>query len=157
MVTSPTGVAALETQKPSFSAVNFARYYDGETDGRARRSRRACRNAPKKLAETSPPAGHLRNASRRSESCEQSAGCCGASRWSCWHVNVTAARLSQWWDRAVLAAEAALKEHERDDRDDEVARLKGKVGEMTMETELLREKIARLETGAPLARRRSRP
>jgi transposase len=72
-------------------------------------------------------------------------------------LNVTAARLSQWRDRALLAAEAALKERERDDRDDEIARLKGKVGEMTMETELLREKIARLEAGAPLARRRSRP
>ena len=71
-------------------------------------------------------------------------------------LNVTAARLSQWRDRALLAAEAALKERERDDRDDEIARLKGKVGEMTMETELLREKIARLEAGAPLARRRSR-
>ena len=71
-------------------------------------------------------------------------------------LNVTAARLSAWRDRALLAAEAALKERERDDRDDEIARLKGKVGEMTMETELLREKIARLETGAPLARRRSR-
>ena len=72
-------------------------------------------------------------------------------------LNVTAARLSQWRDRALLAAEAALKERERDDRDDEITRLKGKVGEMTMETELLREKIARLEAGAPLARRRSRP
>ena len=71
-------------------------------------------------------------------------------------LNVTAARLSAWRDRALLAAEAALKERERDDRDDEIARLKGKVGEMTMETELLREKIARLEAGAPLARRRSR-
>ena len=71
-------------------------------------------------------------------------------------LNVTAARLSQWRDRALLAAEAALKERERDERDDEIARLKGKVGEMTMETELLREKIARLEAGAPLARRRSR-
>ena len=71
-------------------------------------------------------------------------------------LNVTAARLSEWRDRALLAAEATLKERERDDRDDEVARLKGKVGEMTMETELLREKIARLEAGAPLARRRSR-
>ena len=71
-------------------------------------------------------------------------------------LNVTAARLSQWRERALLAAEAALKERERDDRDDEIARLKGKVGEMTMETELLREKIARLEAGAPLARRRSR-
>ena len=72
-------------------------------------------------------------------------------------LNVTAARLSQWRERALLAAEAALKERERDDRDNEIARLKGKVGEMTMETELLREKIARLEAGAPLARRRSRP
>ena len=72
-------------------------------------------------------------------------------------LNVTAARLSEWRDRALLAAEAALKERERDDRDDEIVRLKGKVGEMTMETELLREKIARLEAGAPLARRRSRP
>ena len=71
-------------------------------------------------------------------------------------LNVTAARLSEWRDRALLAAEAALKERERDDRDDEVARLKGKVGEMTMETELLREKIARPEAGAPLARRRAR-
>jgi len=72
-------------------------------------------------------------------------------------LNVTAARLSQWRDRALLAAEAALKEREHDDRDDEIARLKGKVGDMTMETELLREKIARLEAGSPLARRRSRP
>ena len=71
-------------------------------------------------------------------------------------LNVTAARLSRWRDRVLLAAEAALKERERDDRDDEIARLKGKVGEMTMETELLREKIARLEAGTPLARRRSR-
>ena len=72
-------------------------------------------------------------------------------------LNVTAARLSEWRERALLAAEAALKERERDDRDNEIARLKGKVGEMTMEAELLREKIARLEAGAPLARRRSRP
>src|SRR5512133_3240433 len=69
-------------------------------------------------------------------------------------LNVTAARLSQWRERAPLAAEAALKD--RDDRDDEIARLKSKVGEMAMETELLGEKIARLEAGAPLARRRSR-
>jgi hypothetical protein len=71
-------------------------------------------------------------------------------------LNVTAARLSEWRDRALLAAEAALNERDRDDRDEEIARLIGKVGEMTMETELLREKIARLEAGAPLARRRSR-
>ena len=50
-------------------------------------------------------------------------------------LNVTAARLSQWRDRALLAAAAALKERTGDDRDDEITRLKGKVGEMTMETE----------------------
>src|SRR5512144_69282 len=71
-------------------------------------------------------------------------------------LNVTTARLSEWRDRALLAAEAGLKERNSDDRNDAITRLKGKVGEMTMETELLREKIARLEAGAPLARRRSR-
>ena len=71
-------------------------------------------------------------------------------------LNVTAARLSSWRDQALLAAEAALKERERDARDEEIARLKGKVGAMTMEIELLSDKIARLEGGAPLARRRSR-
>src|SRR6266511_1481447 len=50
-------------------------------------------------------------------------------------LNVTAARLSAWRDQALLAAEAALKDRERDDRDAEIARLKGKVGEMTMENE----------------------
>lgn len=72
-------------------------------------------------------------------------------------LNVTAARLSTWRDPTLLAAEAALKEREHDDRDDEIARLKGKVGEMTMEIELLLDNIARLEAGNPLARRRSRP
>ena len=71
-------------------------------------------------------------------------------------TTVSVARLSDWRERALAGAATALKERERDDRDDEIARLKGKVGEMTMENELLREKIARLETGAPLARRRSR-
>ena len=71
-------------------------------------------------------------------------------------LNVTAARLSEWRDRALLSAAAALKEREHDDRDDEIARLKGKVGEMTMEIELLSDKIARLEGGVPLARRSRR-
>jgi len=71
-------------------------------------------------------------------------------------LNVTAARLSDWRDRVERAAETALKERTRDHRDDEISRLKGKVGEMTMENELLYEKIDRLEGGSPLARRRSR-
>ena len=46
-------------------------------------------------------------------------------------LNVTAARLSEWRDRVERAAETVLKERERDERDDEIARLKSKVGEMT--------------------------
>lgn len=71
-------------------------------------------------------------------------------------LNVTAARLSGWQDRALLGAGSALKDRERDRRDDEISRLKGKVGEMTMENELLREKIRHMESGSPLARRRSK-
>ena len=50
----------------------------------------------------------------------------------------------------------ALKERERDDRDDEIARLKAKVGEITMDNELLYSKIAAMEGKRPLAHRRSR-
>ena len=39
-------------------------------------------------------------------------------------------------ERALAGAATALKEHERDVRDDEIARLKSKVGEITMDNEL---------------------
>src|SRR5215212_6988519 len=71
-------------------------------------------------------------------------------------LNVTAARLGEWRDRALAGAEAAMKERERDARDDEVLRLKAKLGEVTMADELLERKIAALEDGRPLARRRPR-
>ena len=47
-------------------------------------------------------------------------------------LTLTAARLSEWRDRALAAAEAAMKERERDARDDEILRLKAKLGEVTM-------------------------
>ena len=71
-------------------------------------------------------------------------------------LNVTVARLSEWRDRALVAAEVAMKERERDGRDEELLRLKAKLGEVTMANELLEQKIAALEGGRPLARRRSR-
>ena len=71
-------------------------------------------------------------------------------------LNVTVARLSGWRDRALVGAEAAMKERERDSRDEELLRLKVKLGEATMANELLEQKIATLEGGRPLARRRSR-
>ncbi len=49
-----------------------------------------------------------------------------------------------------------MKERERDGRDEELLRLKAKLGEVTMANELLEQKIAALEDGRPLARRRSR-
>ena len=71
-------------------------------------------------------------------------------------LNVTAARLSEWRDRALVAAEAAMKERERDGRDEELLRLKAKLGEVTMANELLEQKITALEGGRPLGRRRPR-
>ena len=39
-------------------------------------------------------------------------------------TNVTVARLTEWRERALSGAATALKERERDGRDDEIARLK---------------------------------
>ena len=39
-------------------------------------------------------------------------------------TNVSIARLTEWRERALAGAATALKERERDDRDDEIARLK---------------------------------
>jgi transposase-like protein len=69
-------------------------------------------------------------------------------------TNVSVARLIEWRDRALAGAATALKERERDDRDDEIARLTSKVGEITMDNELLYAKIAALEGKRPLAHRR---
>ena len=71
-------------------------------------------------------------------------------------LNVTVARLTEWRDRALVGAETAMKERERDSRDEELLRLRAKLGEITMANELLEQKIAALEGGRPLARRRSR-
>ena len=69
---------------------------------------------------------------------------------------VTAAELSGWREAFLAAGEACLKSRPADARDDEIGRLKEKVGDLTMANELLEAKIERLETARPLARRRSR-
>ena len=71
-------------------------------------------------------------------------------------TNLPIQKLIKWRDRALEGAASALKERERDGRDDEIARLKAKVGEITMENELLYAKIDALENKGPLARRRLR-
>ena len=69
---------------------------------------------------------------------------------------VTAAELSGWREAFLDAGEASLKCRPADARDDEIGRLKEKVGGLTMANELLEAKIERLDTARPLARRRSR-
>jgi transposase-like protein len=71
-------------------------------------------------------------------------------------LGVTAAELAAWRDAVLAAGEASLKTRPADERDAEIARLKGKVGDLTMSNELLEAKIEKLEGGRPLARRRSR-
>ncbi len=71
-------------------------------------------------------------------------------------VGVPVHRLTEWRDRAFAGAEGALKDRARDERNEEIARLQAKVGEITMANELLYAKIDKLEGGRPLARRRSR-
>lgn len=72
-------------------------------------------------------------------------------------LSVTAATLSQWRERFLAAGQAALKSRPADERDEEVRRLQAKVGEITMQNELLRERARTTEAGLPLAQRRSRP
>jgi hypothetical protein len=69
---------------------------------------------------------------------------------------VTAAELSGWRDAFLEAGATGLKSRPRDDRDTRIAQLWAKLGEVTMDNELLQEKITRMEAGRPLARRRSR-
>ncbi len=72
---------------------------------------------------------------------------------------VTAADLSVWRDAFLEAGAASLKSRARDDRDETIDRLRTKVGELTMDSELLQAKIDRLEAGgggAPFGPRRSK-
>jgi transposase-like protein len=73
-------------------------------------------------------------------------------------LGVVASTLSLWREQFLAAGQSSLKGkgREMDERDEHVSRLKKKVGELTMDNELLREKIQRLEDNFPLARRRSR-
>jgi transposase-like protein len=70
--------------------------------------------------------------------------------------SITAARISQWRDAFLMAGSGAMKERPSDPRDKEIADLREKLGQTTMEVELLYRKIDHMEAGQPLRRRRSR-
>ena len=62
-------------------------------------------------------------------------------------------KLEQWRQKAETALEGALKERESDPADGQLAAAMQRIGELSMEIELLR---AKMERPGPLARRRSR-
>ncbi len=70
-------------------------------------------------------------------------------------AGITAAKVSEWRDQFVASGQAGLKSRAADGRDDELARLKALVGDLTMRLELSREAVQRLRGGAPLATGRS--
>jgi len=72
-------------------------------------------------------------------------------------LGVTAATLTAWRDAFLAAGEASLATRPADGEELESGRLKVRLGEMLLEQELLEAKIAALEEGRPLARRRSKP
>ena len=71
-------------------------------------------------------------------------------------LGIPAARLTTWREAFLGAGQDALKTPALDSHERELARLRQKLGEATMEIELLHEKMGRLETSRPLRRRRSR-
>ena len=72
-------------------------------------------------------------------------------------LGVTAATLGGWREAFLDGGEASLAAKPMDGEERESDRLKARLGEMLLKTELLEQKIALLEgNGGPLARRRPR-
>jgi hypothetical protein len=69
-------------------------------------------------------------------------------------LGVTAATPSGWRDGFLDGGTAAMKSRPADGRDEEIARLRSKVGRLTMDDELLGTKCQHLEAGRPFATRR---
>jgi hypothetical protein len=69
-------------------------------------------------------------------------------------LGATAATRSDWRDAFLAGGQAALKSQSADDRDEEIARLRAKVGALTMGNELL---LQRCQADRPFAPKRRRP
>jgi hypothetical protein len=67
---------------------------------------------------------------------------------------VTAVTLSAWRSSFPDGGTDAMRSRPDDDKDEEIARLRSKVGPLTMGVELLGQKCQRLEAGRPFASRR---
>lgn len=120
--------------------------------------------------------GAPEGARRATEDASESSARAGAGRWSAKRkvsvvmellrgadlestsrkYRVTAATLIEWRDRFLAGGEGVLKSRETDVEDEERRRLKCVLATVSVENELLREKIARLENGRPLESRKSK-
>ncbi len=69
-------------------------------------------------------------------------------------LGVVASTLSAWRDAFLDGGTAAMKRRPADDRDELVGRLQGKVGQLTMDVELLGQKCQHLKSGRPFVTRR---
>ena len=127
---------------------------------------------PKKRDSGAPEGGR-----RPTEDAPESSAVAGGGRWSAKRkvavvlellrgadlestsrkYRVTAATLTEWRDRFLTGGETGLKSREADVEDEERRRLKSVVASVSVENELLREKIARMENGRPLAFWKSKP
>lgn len=127
---------------------------------------------PKKHDSGAPEGGR-----RPTEDASESSATAGGGRWSAKRkvsvilellrgadlestsrkYRVTAATLSQWRDRFLAGGEVGLKTRESEVEDEERRRLKSVVATVSIENELLREKIARMENGRPFAFWKSKP
>ena len=58
-------------------------------------------------------------------------------------LGVSGATLGQWRDQFVAGGQGSLRSRDADERDAEIQRLRAKVGEITMDNELLRERDLR--------------
>jgi transposase-like protein len=71
-------------------------------------------------------------------------------------LGVNAPTLAKWRDAFLESGLNGLKSRAQDDRDERIKDLERKLGQVTMDNELLNAKIDAMEAGDPLARRRSR-
>ena len=71
-------------------------------------------------------------------------------------LGVNGSTLATWRESFLEGGLGALRSRARDDRDERIRELERKLGQVTMDNELLYDKIDKMEAGVPWGRRRSK-
>jgi transposase-like protein len=72
-------------------------------------------------------------------------------------LKVSTARLAQWRDEFLVSGQAGLKSREPDAHEEEIQRLRAKIGELTMDLEVYEHLVDRLDPQDRPPSRRPRP